>query len=338
MSTIDRSRLPLTIAGRAKPRMLLVPPLVPPNGKTINTYLPMELLREVFLYSTESDQMKPGHLGSVCRCWRSLIISMPHLWSTLRVGSWTETGQVTTWLQRACPMKVVIDTQMDSQRAWPSDSPPFAALRDAFRSTSNWRELTSLSFPLEKVASQLGFQVATPMYRLKTLNVAAGCVRSPSFTHLLGLVLPDAPLSELRLHSSFATAHFLQPPWFHVLQNLTVLIMNGRDVHEPFELLPTFTQLQIFEADDLRLPWYELNTNLPLLSTLRKLRLRACSVQWMAGRVFPCLEECSIVLPHHCGRIQQLGVQLPSCRRLTYDGYPMTTVQYLHVPNGAQIS
>ena len=102
----------------------------------------------------------------------------------------------------------------------------------------------------------------------RVLNVAGRCVHSPSFTHLLGLVPTKAPLSELRLHSSFAAAHFLQPAWFHVLQNLTVLIVNSRDVHEPFELLPTFTQLQIFEADSLYLPYYELNTDLPLLLTL----------------------------------------------------------------------
>jgi hypothetical protein len=334
MSAIGDSRQHLTIARRVKQPTLLVPQ----NGKTINTYLPTEMLREIFLYSTESHQMKPGHLGSVCRRWRSLITAMPHLWSTLRVGTWTETEQVTIWEQRACPMKVVIDTQTASQRSCPSDTPPFAALRYAVDSTSRWRELTILSFPSENVASQLGFQVAIPMYMLDVLSVAAGCVRSPSFTHLLRLVLTDRPLFELRLHSPFATAHFLQPSWFHVLRNLTVLIVNGRDVNEPFELLPTFTQLQIFEADDLRLPWYEPNTDLPLLSTLRKLRLGACSVQWMAGRVFPCLEECSILLPYHWGRIQQLGVQLPSCRKLEYDGYPMTTVQYFHVPNGAQIS
>jgi hypothetical protein len=167
---------------------------------------------------------------------------------------------------------------------------------------------------------------------VETLHVVAGCVRSPSFTHLLDLVPTEAPLSELRLYPSFASAYFLQPHWFPVLQNLTVLIVNGRDIHEPFELLPTFTQLQIFEADHLPLPWYEPNTNLPLLCTLQKLQLRASSVQWMAGRQFPCLEECAILLPHHWEAVQQHGVQLPSCRKLTYHGYPMTTVQYFHVP------
>ena len=164
------------------------------------------------------------------------------------------------------------------------------------------------------------------------LYVAAGCVDSPSFAHLLSLVPTDAPLRELRLHPPFVGTHFLQPHWFPVLQNLTVLIVNGRDMNEPFEVLPNFTQLQTFEADHLRLPFYELNTNLPLLCTLRKLQLRACSVQWMAGREFPCLEECAILLPRHWEQIQWHEVQLPSCTKLAYHGYPMTTAQYYHVP------
>ena len=111
-----------------------------------------------------------------------------------------------------------------------------------------------------------------------------------------------------------------------------MLIVSGRDIDEPFDLLPTFTQLQIFEADRLRLPSYEPNINLPLLSTLRKLHLRACSVHWMDGRRFPRLEECAILLPRHWGAVQQHGVGLPSCKKLTYHGYPLTKVQYFHVP------
>ena len=241
---------------------------------------------------------------------------------------------MSTWLQRAYPKKVVIDTQKDSQG--PSNTPQFAALQDALTSTGQWNELTISSFPPDSLASPLSSplssQTAGPMNVLKVLHVAAGCVDSPYFTHLLDLVPTEAPLSELRLYPSFAVIYFLQPHWFPVLKNLAVLIVNGRGIHEPFGLLPAFTQLQIFEADHLPLPWYEPSANIPLLSTLQKLRIRASSVQWMAGREFACLEECAILLPHHWVALQQHGVQLPSCRKLTYHGYPMITVQYLHVP------
>jgi len=298
--------------------------------KTINTYLPTELMQEVFLYCIKSNQMKSGQLASVCRSWRSAISSMSHLWSTLRVGTWTETERVATWSQRAYPKKIVIDTQRDRQL--PSNALPLGALQDALAHTRQWDELTISSFPPENLASQLGVQVANPMKVLKVLNIGAECVHSPSFTHLLNLVPTEASICELRLRTPFASTHFHQPRWFPVFRDLTVLIINGRGIQEPFELLPAFTQLQIFEADRLRLPLYEPNINLHLLCTLRKLQLRACSVQWMAGRQFPRLEECAILLPHHWEVLQQHAVQLPSCKKLTYHGHPMTTSQYFHVP------
>jgi len=305
--------------------------ITPSSSKTINGYLPSELLREIFLYSIKSNNMRFGHLASVCCYWRSVIITMSHLWSTLRVVPWTGKERVTTWLQRAYPKKVVLDLW---RAGWPSyDTPPFSTLRGVLTSTDQWHELTISSFPPETLASRLGFQGAMPMKVLRALHVEAGCVHSPSFTLLLDLVPTDAPLSELRLHPSFASAHFLQPPWFPALQNLTVLIVNGRDIYEPFDLLPSFTRLQTFEADHLHLPWYEPDTKLPLLLTLQKLQFRATSVQWMAGRQFPCLQECAILLPRHWGAVQQHEVQFPSCKKLIYHGYPMTTVEYFRVPN-----
>jgi hypothetical protein len=290
----------------------------------------MELLREIFLYSIESNQMKSGLLASVCRYWRSVITTMPHLWSTLRVETWTEMEQVTTWLQRGYPKKVIIDTERDRQES--SNTLPFSALQDALESTGQWNELTISSFPSEDVASQLGFEIASPMNVLNVLHVAAGCVHFPSFAHLLNLVPTEAPLSAMRLHPLFASTHFLQPHWISVLKNLSVLVINGRGIHEPFELLPAFTQLHTFEADHLLLPLYGLNANLPLICTLRKLRLRASSVQWMVGRQFPCLEECAILLPRYWEAVQQHEVELPSCRKLAYHSYPMTTIQYFCAP------
>ena len=303
--------------------------LIPSYGKTVNTYLPVELLREIFLYSVESNQMKPSHLASVCRHWRSVITRISYLWSTLRVGTWTEMEEVTTWLQRAHPKRVVIDIRQDDRGS--SHTPSFATLQEALATTSQWHVLTISSFPSESIASPLSFQVALPMDVLRILYVRAGCVHSPSITHLLDLVPTEALLSELRLPSPFASAHFLQPRWLPVFKNLSVLIVNGRDIHESFDLLPAFTRLHTFEADRLPLPSYELNTNLPFLHTLQKLHLRASSVQWMAGRIFPCLEECAILLPRLWEAVRQHEVELPSCRKFTYHGYPTTTSQYFHV-------
>jgi len=304
--------------------------LFPPDGKTINRYIPVELLKEVLLYSIEVNQMTSGHLASVCRYWGSVITTIASLWSTLRVGDWTEKERVTTWFRRAYPKKVIID--IPKRRQWQSRTPTFSALQRALSSTDQWNELTISSFPPEDLISHIDFQVVEPMKVLKALHVATGCVYSPSLAHLLEAISMEAPLSELRLSPPFASAHFLRPQWLPVLQNLRVFVVNGRELDAPIHLLPTFTQLRILEADHLPLPLCTPNTELPLLSTLQRLKLRACSVQWMAGREFSCLVECAILLPRHWQAIQQHTVKFPSCRNLIYYHYPVTTVQYFHAP------
>ena len=123
----------------------LLEPQPPHVAKSIDTYVPMELLREISLNSIESNHMKSGQLASVCRYWRFVITTTSHLWSTLRVGTWTETSQITTWLQRAYPKKVIIDTQGDGKPS--SNTPPSAALSHALSSTGNWNSRTISSFP-----------------------------------------------------------------------------------------------------------------------------------------------------------------------------------------------
>jgi len=127
----------------------------------------MELMREVFLYCIESNQMKPGLLGSICRYWRSVIAILPSVWSTLSVGTWTERERVAIWLQRAHPKKIAIDTE---RGGWLS-SPSLAALEDALAHTDQWNELTISSFPEEYRARRLGVQVASRMNMLTVLHV-----------------------------------------------------------------------------------------------------------------------------------------------------------------------
>jgi len=42
--------------------------------------------------------------------------------------------------------------------------------------------------------------------------------------------------------------------------------------------------------------------------------------------------SCAILLPCHWEVLHQHEVQLPSCKKLTYHGHPITTSQYFHVP------
>jgi len=64
-------------------------------------------------------------------------------------------------------------------------------------------------------------------------------------------------------------------------------------------------------------------TNLPFVTTLRYLTLRAVSIQWMSGRTFDVLERCTINFPlrHHIPPIFRTA--LPNCKHLTFQGYPL---------------
>ena len=75
---------------------------------------------------------------------------------------------------------------------------------------------------------------------------------------------------------------------------------------------------------------YPPGVDLPLVQTLQVLHLKSVSVQWIAGRVFPALEECSIILPHHADTIQ--SVYMPSCSILKYDSNNLGTLDNFRIP------
>ena len=53
------------------------------------------------------------------------------------------------------------------------------------------------------------------------------------------------------------------------------------DIHTHFE------QLETLEAFRLRVPTYTIETDLPLVRTLKRMKIKTVSVQWVAGRSFP---------------------------------------------------
>jgi hypothetical protein len=139
--------------------------------------------------------------------------------------------------------------------------------------------------------------------------------------------------------SACSSCHFffLQPQRHHVLSAVTTLIVDGRGISEPpVPILPLLVHLQILEVSHLPLPSYDASTSLPFLSTLKQLKLRAVPIHWMAGREFRCIEDCTII--HAIGQQSiQERIDLPSCRTLTYEGHPISTLQYFHAPQVKQI-
>jgi hypothetical protein len=91
---------------------------------------------------------------------------------------------------------------------------------------------------------------------------------------------------------------------------------------DPADILPYFENLQVLEAYRLHLPTYAHDVDLPLVHTLRRMSIKIVAVQWMAGRTFPDLEDCTIIWPHHPKTLRlHGGVDLPVCTQFTYDDH-----------------
>jgi hypothetical protein len=306
--------------------------------RSINNWLSVEILTDIFLYAVEAHHMSPYQLVAVCRRWRNVINSMTHLWSTLRLGTWTEIENVHLWIERSRqgPLTITIDPHRDAKK--PSGGQPYAGLQYAFRAMDRWREVVVAAFPTPEVfASAMDFLTAKPMGYVRSLEVGDRCLDSAALTHLLDHISKTAILlSHMTLLVPHAISLFLQPQRHHVLSAVTTLIVDGRGISEPVPILPLLAHLQMLEVSHLPLPSYDPNTSLPFLSTLKQLKLRAVPIHWMAGRVFRSIEDCTII--HAIGeRSIQERIDLPSCKTLTYEGHPISTLQYFHTPQVKKI-
>jgi len=102
-------------------------------------------------------------------------------------------------------------------------------------------------------------------------------------------------------------------------------------MESPADILPHLHRLKYFEAQCLYLPIYPPDASLPLTQTLSLLTLKSVSVQWMAGKVFPTLERCSITFPHHSDAIcVQQPVTMLACTSLVYDSNDLHPLRHFH--------
>ena len=98
----------------------------------------------------------------------------------------------------------------------------------------------------------------------------------------------------------------------------------------PVDILLSLHKLEIFEAHHLSLQIYPLGADFPLTQTLRDLRLKCVSIQWMAGQTFPALNKCSIIFPEHADALQ--SVSMPSCSFLKYDSNNLHALEHFYLP------
>jgi len=115
---------------------------------------------------------------------------------------------------------------------------------------------------------------------------------------------------------------------FHSIRTLNIRLSKRMD--SPVDILPYLERLETFEAHPLCLPIYPPDTHLPLTQTLHSLYLKCVSIQWMAERVFPHLEQSSIIFPHHADIVR--AVDMPSCSYLKYDSNNLGPLRHFNFP------
>ena len=307
--------------------------------------LPTELLAEIFTIAIESHGQNRFDMMRVCRSWRATVLGMARIWSQLAIRPLTSREQAEFVVERTrqVPLELTIDSE--------SIYPPYGALREgetaygglayAMKTMSRWRSLTINAFPSEEdIVAATGEGTtdlisAHPLEKLETFKIADLCESNASLGQLLDHV---ATTSTPRLkHVELASPNVI---WFLADQkyraffsHLTHFKVDLREVRDPADILPYFENLEVLEAYQLHLPMYPHDVDLPVVRTLRRMSIKMVSVQWMSGRTFPALEDCTIVWPHHpeCLRLQG-GVDLPVCTQFIYDDHLIEPISDFRLP------
>ena len=138
------------------------------------------------------------------------------------------------------------------------------------------------------------------------------------------------------------TLHFLsQPPCRSVLRNLRALMLRrsaGVSSQDPINVLPYLERLEVLEAHSLHLPIYSDDTKLPLVRTLKRLTLRHISIQWMMGRRFNKLVECSIWNPILASCAEGCVINLPVCTHMLFGNRTLEGLGLFHLPSSVTLA
>jgi hypothetical protein len=310
------------------------PYFLPPSPRSIYS-LPDKVLIEIACYAVTSDKINPFCLSAVCRWWSATINSVPRLWTTLVLRSWSGRDMVSVWLSRSKnePLRVIIDA---GQRVHRSPETPFEGLQLAFKDILRWTALVIISFPTDEALNSCNITLRSPAgrpVRLEVLEIFSGCGRSSAMMSFLGS-LTMSPLTRVHIFSSSVMTHLLARHRYRsIFNHLADLHIDGRGLNEPLHILPLFHFLQSLTAYYLPFPEYDVSVRLPFTRGLRRLHLEGVSIQWMGGRTFEMLHHCSILAPRKLARLANNKVHLPVCQEMIFDGHPFTSIHYFQAPN-----
>ena len=289
------------------------------------TRLPIELLRQIFLIII-IDGASALPLLLVCKQWHAIGTS---IWGLLHLGTRTPITAVTRTLKTSkWLLDIVMDTDSDRDGLIPSDG-AFNAIFAAIEASSRWRSLVVESFPAQVdlpedlVHWALQRCSNNPMTRFTTFKLKSACETSPLLDGLLRILGTAArELTTVEINSANVIL-FLAPAYPSIFHSIKFLSLDTPGIPNPVDLLPHLHQLETFTASHISFPIYHDDVDLPFIHTLRHLSLRAASIQWMNGRTFSVLEDCTLIFPLHRQVLYTFRTTLPNCKHLTFQGYPL---------------
>ena len=270
----------------------------------------------------------------VCRHWHTIILSTPGLHSQLTIRRATQKEVVRAFIHaRKTRLGVTIDVN-DEGDGNDFDAENFrACFMAAIQAASRWSSLDLISPPPHGEYKDL--QIFQPLTHLQSIKFVCGS--GEFIEQLVTAISRNAPpnLTAMVLADPAAVLCLGQPACSHIYHSLTTLeVQLLKRMDSPVDILPHLHSLETLEASRLCLPLYPPDSALPLVHTLRFLYLKSVSVHWMAGRVFPALEKCSIIFPHHTDTFHaSQPVTMPSCSSLLYNSNDLHPLAQFHLPS-----
>ena len=295
--------------------------------------LPAEILSIIFLLTVDVEyDTNRVRLMLVCRHWYAIVLSTSGITSELWIQRSTTMERVraaiqgTRWL-----LNVTISVHGKSTGQDFNAGTFDACLMSAIEVTSRCKSLSIHSLPPPGECKAL--QIVPPLKNLESSYLSQGCDIGSFFELLMTTITTTATprLTCVRLYDLNSVLYLVQPDCLHVFGSLTQLtIWLSRRMESPANILPHLQRLENLDAKRLYLPIYPPDAPLPLIQTLRSLSLQSVSVEWMAGKVFPALQECSITFPHQIDTIRLRPITMPACTSLAYDSNDLDPLRYFH--------
>ena len=306
------------------------------------TRLPAELLQQILLIIIDEASDSPLVLMLVCKYWYTIVTG---IWASLKLGTTTPRAVVETKLERnQLFLDVSIDTEIDRGQFTQSED-TYQAIFASIEATSRWRSFVVETFPLPADLPEpfvnRGLQRCSNavMNRIKTFKIKCTCEMSPLLDRILRILgtSTSRELTTVEINSP-SVISFLAPTYPSIFHSIKVLCLDTPGLSNPVDFLPHLHQLESLTASRLSFPIYHNDVHLPFVHTLRHLSLRAVSVQWMSGRTFHALENCTLFLPLHRHVLHTFCATLPKCKHLTFQGYPLDILQGISAHNLIQLS